>query len=176
MNLAGIWAFDGDFTKVRGKFEYTPGVGVGIESRSSSWAAYWSGWQYLFTQGEVPSSIDVTDGRADARGLGMFARFGIADRDTSFNEWSASAGLGGRGLIPGREEDSFGLGYFHNSLQQPRTLLVNSLDETSRGLEAYYQVAIARSVQLTFDAQWVDSPFSSLDDGVLIGARLDVRF
>jgi len=176
MNLAGIWAFDGDFNKVRGKLLYTPGVGVGIESSESSWAAYWSGWQYLFTMGEVPSSIDVTDGRADARGLGVFARFGIADEDTNFDEWSASVGLGGRGLIGDREEDSFGIGCFYNSLQKPRALLAPFVSDGSSGVEAYYQVAICRSVQLALDAQWVENAFSGLDDGFLIGARLDVRF
>ena len=45
--------------------------------------------------------------------LGFFARFGIADKDTNPVEWSASGGLGGRGVIPYRDDDLFGAGYLH---------------------------------------------------------------
>jgi carbohydrate-selective porin OprB len=45
-------------------------------------------------------------------GVGIFGRIGFADNKTSPIERFYSLGVGGKGLIPGRERDTFGVGYY----------------------------------------------------------------
>ncbi|MEZ5988724.1 MAG: carbohydrate porin [Planctomycetota bacterium] len=132
MNLGGIWAFDGDFTRLRGKLQYTP-------ASASAWShgrapgpctgAPGSGCRPR-TRPRTSSTSPTAE--ADLRGLGLFTRLGIADGDTNPVEWAGTVGIGGRGLIPGREEDSFGIGYFRNGLREPRTILAPSWPATAR--------------------------------------------
>ena len=39
---------------------------------------------------------------------------------TKPTEWAVSGGIGGRGLIPSRDNDCFGVGYYYNSIQTLR--------------------------------------------------------
>jgi porin len=174
VNVGGTYAFDADFTDLDGKLEFIPGVGPALQSESTSWCVYASAWQYLRMEDEASERIRTNDGRPDLQGLGLFTRLGFADHDTNPIDWSASLGLGGRGLIDGRGDDCFGLGYFYTSLQQPRSLLINRLGDHTQGLELFYDMAFARSVSLTLDGQWVAGAFNDIDDAVLIGLRLNV--
>ena len=79
-------------------------------------------------------------------------------------------------MIPGRSHDTNGLGYYYNDVQDPRTLPAIPLKDSTQGLEAYYNVAIARSIALTFDFQWMRSAFAGIDDSIIVAARLNIRF
>ncbi len=147
-----------------------------LASNDESWAAYWSGWQYLYTPDEVPDRIDVTDGRADLRGLGVFARFGFADEDTNPIAWSFSAGIGGRGMLPGRDEDTFGLGFAYTDIDRGAFTSALGFDEAAYGAEAYYNIAIGPGVSLTLDAQVLTPALDGVDTATILGARLNIRF
>lgn len=175
MTLAVVYAFDGDFARIGG-INVDPGDGISLEQKSEAWAVYWNVWQYLFTEGKPPELIDPTDGRQDLEGLGVFAMLGLGDRDTNPVSWSAAVGLGGRGLIPGRGDDTYGLGYFYNSIQDPRSIALNRLGESTQGLELYYNIAITRSVALTLNGQWARSAFRQFDDSFVLGSRLNISF
>jgi hypothetical protein len=43
-------------------------------------------------------------------------------------------------------------------------------------MEAYYNIAVARSMDLTLDAQWVRSAIRGVDDAFILGARLNIDF
>jgi porin len=173
MNVGGTYAFDADFTKLGGKLVLTPGVGPSLEKQSSTWCIFWSTWQYLFATGTRPATIDTGDGRPDMEGIGLFSRFGFANMDTNPIDWSFSLGLGGRGLIGGRSDDTYGLGWFYSDLQQPKGFLVNFLEDHTNGLELYYDIALARSVSLTLDTQWVSGALTNVDDAFILGFRLN---
>jgi porin len=173
--LGGIYAFDGEFGGIGGLY-IDPGVGIGVERKSSSWAAYASGWQYLLTEEPIPDAVDLDDGRQDLEGLGAFLMLGAADRDSNPVSWSVAAGLAGKGLLPGRDRDTAGLGYFCNRLQEPEVISGDRVTGSTQGLEAYYNVALARSVALSLDLQWTKSAFESVDDAIIIGLRLALRF
>ena len=122
--------------------------------------------------GGIESSLQD---RYIARGLGLFAQVGIADEDTNPITWSFSIGLSGRGTIPGRDADTWGVGYFYNDLQdQDRNLL--ELENSTMGLEVYYDISLFGWAFLTLDAQWNKSAFQSIDNSTIIGARLNVSF
>ena len=171
----GVYAFDGDFSQIGGLY-IDPGVGISRGSKSSSWAFYASGWQYLATEDPASGLIDLDDGRQDLEGVGAFLMVGAADEDTSPILWSIAAGLGAKGLIPGRDSDTSGLGYFYNRVQEPGAIVSSRLDRTTQGLELYYNIAIARAVELSLDFQWSESAFAGIADAISLGARLDMRF
>ncbi len=173
--LGFAYAFDGDFAQIGGL--NLPGNGQEVLDKSAeSWALYWSGWQYLYTEGEVPDILDAGDGRPDVAGLGVFAVVGLADADTNPVSWSIAAGLGGRGIVPTRGNDTWGLGYFYNGLQEPAgRILARRLQNSSQGFEAFYNLALLGSVDLSVDIQWARSAFAGVDDSVIPGIRLNVR-
>ncbi|MBW1789783.1 MAG: carbohydrate porin [Deltaproteobacteria bacterium] len=175
MTLGVVYAFDGDFARIGG-LNIDPGDGISLERKSEAWAVYWNVWQYLFTEGEPPEIIDPTDGRQDLEGLGVFATLGLGDKDTNPVSWSAAGGLSGRGLIPGRSDDTCGLGYFYNSIQDPRSIALNRLAKSTQGLELYYNVAITKSVALTLNGQWTRSAVRRFDDSIVLGSRLNISF
>jgi len=167
------YAFDADFNRIGG-LNFVPGTGVTIDKKSDSWAVTWSGWQYLFVE-NGSAAVDPRDGRQDLQGLGLFAQIGIADEDTSPVSWSFAGGISGRGSIPGRDADTWGVGYFYNDLQDLGSGLIKFEDSVS-GFEVYYDIALTGSASLTLDAQWLKNAFQRIDDATVIGARLNVSF
>ncbi len=173
-NVGFIYAADNEFLNFNRSSISRDGVL--LPSDDESWAAYWSGWQYLYTPDEVPDRIDVTDGRADLRGYGFFARFGVADDDTNPIAWSASAGVGGRGMFFGRDEDTFGLGFAYADIDRGAFASTLGFDEEAYGVEAFYNIAISPSVSLTLEAQVVNPALDDVDTATTLGVRLNVRF
>jgi carbohydrate-selective porin OprB len=133
-------------------------------------------FQFLFTETEPGTRVDPRNGRQDLQGIGLFASFGLGDEDTNPVSWATSVGLSGRGVIPGRDDDTMGVGYFYNRLQTPRPLLSTLLTKSTQGVEAYYNVALLRSTELTFDFQWMNAALSRTDDGLVLGSRLKDSF
>jgi porin len=65
---------------------------------SSTWAMFYGFDQYLCHPGGDRS-----------RGIGIFFTFGTSDEEANPIKYSYSAGIGGKGVIPGR--DTFGVGW-----------------------------------------------------------------
>jgi hypothetical protein len=82
-------------------------------------------------------------------------------------------GDGDGGLIPGRVYDRTGVGFYwlkeSDKLDSPLNL-INVNDEWR--IEAFYNVAITPSVQMTFDVQWIDSGINGNQNPVVIGMLL----
>lgn len=175
-NLTYIYAGDNSYFNIGGKYEPEPGVGFVVPTKSSSWAVMWSGWQYLFTEDEQKGPIDLGHGPPDVQGFGLFSRVGFADKDTNPTEWSVSGGIGGQGIIPGRDHDRFGIGYYYSSFQTGRFDALSGVGESGQGFEAYYQLALTPAAQLTFDIQTIDSFQPNTDAAVILGARLMLNF
>jgi porin len=168
-----FYAFDGEFAQIGG-LNIDPGTGVSVDSESDAWAITWSGWQYLTAEGD-PASLDTRNGRQDLQGLGTFAELGLADEETNPTSWSIAAGLAGRGTLPGRDDDTWGLGGFYNDLQD-LGLGPLELESSTSGVEVYYDIALTRFASLTLDAQWAQSSFPDVDDVTLLGLRLNLSF
>jgi porin len=150
--------------------------GVALESVSTSWAVFFGAWQYLYTPDTPPDEIDAADDHADLHGVGLFARFGFADPDANPINWSASVGLGGRGLLPGRGDDTFGAGYYYTDVQDTRGFTLLGLRSSAQGIEAYYSFAITPAMNATLDIQWIEEGFTAIDAATVLGVRLDVEF
>ena len=123
---------------------------------------------------EVPiQPLDLHDGRPDLKGWGVFLMWGVNDEDTNPFQWSLSAGVGGKGLIPGRDNDVFGIGYFYNELEQggivDRTL---DIRDGEQGFEVFYEAQLTPWLRLTPDVQVVRPGLGDNDTAVVLGLRL----
>jgi porin len=172
-SFALYYGFDADFARVGG-LNIDPGTGVSMDSESDAWAISWSGWQYLIAE-KGSGSVDPRNGRQDLQGLGVFAQIGIGDEDTNPVSWSIAGGLSGRGSIPGRDDDTWGVGYFYNDLQDLNLGPLVFQDSTS-GLEVYYDIALMESASVTLDAQWTKSALPNVEDATILGGRLNASF
>ena len=176
-NVGGLYSTDREFRQLGSRLVFEPGVGLSVPTTDESWFVYWSGWQYLWTKEEASDApLSLINRKPDLQGFGLFARVGFADQDTNTVKWSASGGVGGRGIIPGRDDDIFGLGYFYTRINAPRLTGVGIIDDYFQGLEAFYNIATTPSTSLTLDAQVVGDAFPATDTAVILGARLHLRF
>jgi len=174
-NVGFAYAFDNDFAKLNGRFTFVPGEGLIPPTEDDSWVVYMSAWQYLYTENADAGSVNLTDGQPDHEGIGLFSRIAFADADTNPADFSVSVGLGGRGVVPGRDDDTFGLGYFFTSIQKTRISGIIGLGEASQGFEIFYNVAITSASHLTFDFQVLDPPVPIRDTAIVLGVRLNLR-
>lgn len=176
MNVGALYSFNQDFAHLNSRFVFTPGEGLSFATKDETWALYWSGWQYLFVNdagGKPPIHMDGAPGH---EGIGLFARFGFADKETNPEKWAVSGGLGGRGLIPTRHNDTFGAGYFYDSVQELRLSGLLGLMDSAQGFEAFYNLAVTPACRITFDVQVVEPVRSAVDTATVLGVRANFNF
>jgi porin len=186
--ISAIFAYSSKDAVDVGNPRLVPGVITrGLPTKTDNWIVEISGEQYFWEPDGalVPQAAGgrkevfrvATKDFAQARpGLGIFYRFSSTPEDRSAYNIYLSGGVGGRGVIPGRPYDRFGIGAYwlkeSNDLdKQPGNLLGN---ET--GVEAFYNFAITPALQLSFDAQWISPGIRSSHDAVVLGTRLNIRF
>lgn len=161
--------------------------GAKLPTKSGNWLFEISGQQYFWQPAGVSVSraaggrkedfqVATKDFGKDQPGLGIFYKFSWTPEDRNAYNMYASGGVGGRGVIPGRPYDRFGVGAYwlkeSNDLdKQPGNLLGN---ET--GVEAFYNLAITPWLQLSADAQWISPGIRSSHNAVVLGTRLNIRF
>jgi porin len=176
MNLGGVYIWGSEFFDFSGRFTFERGQGLVPPESSDTWIAYWSGWQYIYTPESAAGPINVTDGRPDLEGFGLFWRTSQADEDVNPAKWTVSGGIGGRGMIPGRKRDAYGVGYYYNSVQSERLLERSQRGDSTQGVECFYSIEVTPAAHLTLGAQWVDSVAARVDDAVILGMRLKIDF
>ena len=117
-----------------------------IAKKDGSWCVYYNFDQFLYE----------TD-KSAGKGVGLFGRFGASDGAPNPMQYFYSAGVGGRGLIPSRDLDQFGVGYYYLGVKSP-TLQVPIVGTKSFlgdewGFEAFYNIALTPWMRLTPDVQ-----------------------
>ncbi len=175
-NLGFIYGGDGDFVNIRTKFTFDEDTGLAVNSEDDTWALYWSGWQYLWSNPNDDTPINPANGKPDRRGIGLFARAGIGDNDTLPIDWHLSGGLGGRGPVDARADDHYGVGYYYSSIERGRFAADAGLEDHTQGFEAFYNASLTPATDLTLSAQVVDGVNSRLDTATILGVRLQLRF
>jgi len=152
--------------------------------KSSTWAVNYGFDQYLWQPDGNPK-----------HGIGVFFNVGASDGNPNPIQYSFLAGIGGKGVVPGRPDDSFGLGLartqfsddFVPFLRQQLNLGLHHEDT----VEMYYNAALTPWLNATADLQIVNpgltktlstssSQFlptlANVDTAVVTGVRLRVRF
>ena len=120
--------------------------------------------------------IDLLDGEPDQQGIGFFTRLGFADKDTSPIEWAVSGGLGGRGVIPSRDNDTFGIGYYYQSIQKVLLTSVLGVGDSAQGFECFYNIAVTPASRVTLDLQVVEPSAASVPTATIFGVRVGIDF
>jgi porin len=152
-----------------------PGQGLVIPEVRGSWAA-----SYL-----VDQKLWI-DPHNSQRNVGLLGWIGIADDNPNVIRGAGSVTLKANGLIPGRERDSFGVGYFYTGLSDNFKELVGdvlSLQaqervalQDSQGFEAYYKFGLTPWLAMTADVQVIQPNTVGLDTAVVAGVRTKVKF
>ncbi len=172
--ITAQYGFDSSFLDFDGGFVSDGGLKLPLVE--DSWNLFWNGWQYLSVEEGSTERVDVMNGRTDRQGYGVFARAAVADRSTNPVPWVFSGGFAGRGTLPGRDDDSWGIGYAYSDVRDEPFVTGQLLDSSTQRFEVYYDLAFTRSAALTFDLQWVDSIFHEVDPATLLGLRLRLQF
>lgn len=141
------------------------GSTAGLRRSSGDWAFTYDFDQYVYL---VPGSKD--------RGLGIFGRYGYSDGDVNPVAGFYSIGISGKGLIPSRQNDTFGIGYYflNVSHELPGPIARRISDE--QGVELYYNCAITPWCKLTPDIQIVHPTREGVDTVVVFGLRFKMDF
>ena len=86
-----------------------------------------------------------------------------------------SLGVGGKGIIPERDNDRFGLGYYYVKLSDD---LPSSLGlDSEQGIEFFYNIAITPALTITPDIQYIIDPGGGQhDDALVAGIRMQMSF
>jgi porin len=156
----------------------------GLEKKSGSWNIYYNFDQYLYE----PK-------KGSGQGIGIFGRFGASDGGPNFVHYFYSIGIGGKGIIPGRPLDNFGIGYYYTDISNPTFTAFGtnvSFLRDEKGFEAYYNIALTPWMKLTPDIQVIRPAqknianistdgiptvsTKSLDTAIVLGLRLQLIF
>jgi len=121
---------------------------------------------------------------------GVFFRFGVSDGKANPIKYHYNLGIGGKGMIPGRPHDTFGLGWSYVELSDKlipnlRAFLDLGL-EREHAVELYYSVAVTPWLCVTPDLQIVQSVLNNVlqpgpqlnkvDTAVIGALRVYTRF
>jgi porin len=122
--------------------------------------------------------------------MGVFFAFGASDGNPNPIQYSFLAGIGGKGIMPSRPDDNFGIGIartqfsseFAPFLRQALNLGLQHEDAS----EMYYNAALTGWLNLTVDLQIINPGLKkqlnsadtlvNIDTAVILGTRLRVRF
>lgn len=150
-----------------------------LNMENETWAAVYSFEQYLW-QPEGESK----------RGLGTFFSFGLSDGKANPVKYSYSLGLVGKGIVPSRPYDEFGIGwalteFSDNFVPYMRDTLNLGLNRES-AVEVYYNFAVTPWLSISPSYQYIspaldkvqdgNGNFKNLDNTQLLGVRVGVRF
>jgi porin len=133
------------------------------EEAEGTWAFTYNFDQYLFTEEE-----DKT------QGFGLFGRYGFADDKTNPVEHFWSIGLGGKGIIDGRDEDTFGIGYYFIDLSDKVPKPTSSQYGNAYGFEIFYNIEITPYLHITPDFQILKPSNGDVDTTYITGFRIRI--
>lgn len=146
---------------------------------SDTWAVYYNFDQFLWSPKGDPT-----------RGIGVFFRFGASDGVANPIKYAYNVGIGGKGIVPGRPEDTFGIGWSRVEFSDSfvpflRQQLDLGLDRED-AVEMYYNFSITRWLDASLDLQIINpglnktldstGQLEDMNTAVVLGLRLYARF
>ncbi len=150
-----------------------------LERVSDAWSIYYNFDQYLWSPVGDPT-----------RGVGLFFRIGLSDGKANPIKYHYSVGIGGKGIVPGRPDDTFGVGWsrliFSDDLFP---FLRSSLDlglDHEDVIELFYNVAVTNWLHVTADLQVIEpgltktlnagNQLKDVDTALVGGLRVRIQF
>lgn len=116
---------------------------------SSTWSVNYSFDQYVWQPEGEPN-----------HGIGVFFAFGASDGNPNPIKYAFTEGIGGKGVVPGRPDDTFGIGFAQTKLSSDFVpFLRKALDlglQEEDSIEMYYNVAVTGWLSVSPDLQIID--------------------
>ena len=132
--------------------------------KTGTWTLLWNAEQRLWVD---PDNSD--------RGLGLYTQTGLGDGNPNPVRWFVSVALCGNSPVPGREGDTFGIGFYDLAPSaQAKSQFPGLRDE--QGVELFYNLRIAPGCHLTPDLQVLHPGLAPVDNALVLGLRLKVDF
>jgi len=124
------------------------------------------------------------------RGIGMFFNFGASDGIANPIKYSFVTGIGGKGVVPGRPHDSFGVGWARTQVSGNFVPFLRDTFNlglsTGDTVEMYYNAAVTQWLSASLDLQILNpvikktvsssGGLQDIDTGFVVGARMYIRF
>ncbi|MDM8006854.1 MAG: carbohydrate porin, partial [Phycisphaerae bacterium] len=156
-----------DFAELSGdgRIQFPRGLSLAdIETSPDTWGIYYNFDQYLFTEADDPE-----------QGIGVFGRFGYGGEPNIFEQFY-SFGVSGKGSIPARDRDTWGIGYYHANISDKIDPAFGLSSE--QGVEAYYNIEITPWCHISPDLQVIVDPGGSSrnDVAMVYGLRMQMTF
>ncbi len=109
-------------------------------------------------------------------GVGLFGQFGVSDGNPNPLRWSALAGIGGKGLIPGRGRDNWGFGYYYDGFSKFYQGSVESIEpiRDEQGLDVFYNFSVMPWLNLGADLQIIKGA-AATENAVFAGFRMGIN-
>jgi porin len=121
--------------------------------------------QYIYTEEED-----------ETQGFGFFGRLGTADDKTSSIANFYGGGMGGKGMIDGRDNDTWGIGYFYTQLSNELGAAIQRNFGDSQGVEAFYNIELTKSLHLSPNFQIIEPSSDRVDTTYIAGFRAKIDF
>ncbi|MBW8016613.1 MAG: carbohydrate porin [Planctomycetes bacterium] len=156
-----------DFNRLDPDFRVNLPAGAGSGKKRDDYVLWYNFDQYIFTEKDDPT-----------QGIGLFGRYGYSNGKANVLDEFYSFGIGGKGIVEGRDDDTFGLGYYYAGVSNDFPKANNLSHE--EGIEIYYAAQMTKSVQVTQTLQWIGDPgaggIKTNGDAVVLGLRLQIDF
>ncbi len=112
----------------------------------------------------------------DNQGLGAFFRYGYAPQKTNDITQFFSGGLAYEGLLDGRDQDVFAIGYSRGNISNQADTTYPEDHESI--YEAYYNIQITPAINITPSVQYIVNPGAdnTADDAIVFAVRAQLAF
>ena len=161
---------------------YAPGLlipAAPLNREDRTWAAVYSFEQYLWQPAGDPK-----------RGLGMFFSLGVSDGQANPVKYSYSLGVVGKGMVPQRPHDDFGIGWARTTFSDDFVpFMRKTFDLGLRredAIELYYNAAVTPALSISPSLQIISPALNraldskgnlkDLDTTYVAGVRVGIRF
>jgi porin len=156
-----------------------PATPAPLNQEDETWAAVYSFEQFIWQPAGNPRG-----------GIGMFFSAGMSDGKANPIKYSYSLGLVGKGVVPGRPRDDFGIGWARSQFSDDflpalRDTFDLGLDHED-AVELYYNAAITPWLNISPSFQIIspalnkaldeNGNFQDLDTTYIAGVRVGIRF
>jgi porin len=134
------------------------------EPRPDDWCFWYDFDQFLYTKPGDPN-----------QGIGLFGRFGWSPDRTNMIQTFYNIGVGGKGMVPTRNRDSYGVGYYYLDFNDGLKFLGIQAEQ---GIEMYYNIEVTKWLHVTPDLQVIINPGGSdaHDVAIVYGIRAQMSF
>lgn len=134
--------------------------------RPDDWMVYYNFDQFVYNEADDPN-----------QGIGVFGRVGYSTGESNPIEQFYSLGAFSQGLVPTRDRDTCGLGYYHANLSDEIRPFLDVHSE--QGIELFYNIEITPWLHITPDLQVILNPgggFQDRDTAIVYGVRMQMSF